>query len=90
MPHIADIESLTVILGFLATVVAAWWRATTWVVRFVAMHETLNGDIKRISSDVAILVDQMHELAQVVRQTERDTERLESRFDTLNGKYPKN
>lgn len=111
MPPIVDslsfwtnAEAILAVLGFLGTVIAAWWRATRWCIKFVTLHETLNEEIKRIRVDVGVLVDQMHELATVVRQSEldvrqteraikqneRDTERLELRFDTLNGKYPKN
>lgn len=90
MPHANDIESIVAVLGFLGTVAAAWLRATKWCVKFVSMHEDINEEVRRIRTDLAVLVDQMHELAIVVRQTEKDTERLETRFDRANGKYTKN
>ncbi len=88
--HLADLESLTIIVGFAATVLAAWWRATRWCLTFVSMHEDISVEVQKLRVDVGVLVDQMHELARAVHDTAKDTERLETRFDTLNGKYPKN
>lgn len=89
-PTTADVESVILILGFLGTVVAAWMRATKWCLRFVMLHEEINEEVTKIRTDLGILVDQMHELGSMVRQNERDTERLSGRFDMMNGKYTKN